>query len=143
MFVVSRFIPKETFHPVCHTTGISKGPEILRLFPSTCHSRFARSLLSVLFRDIVPRVALIRSPKLSYHVSHKWKSYVLRRPFTISYALRSITWAGKLSHHVANKIFPQRKIRVIVDSFSPDHVRCKGTPFVALCIRLGVDGSRN
>lgn len=104
VFVVSRFASNEKFHSVCHMMGTSKGAGILQLFPSNSHFRFACSLLSALFRDILPRVVLIRSAELSYHVSYKWKSYVLCRPFTILYALRPITWAGKLSHHVTNKI---------------------------------------
>ena len=66
----------------------------------------------------------ISSAKLSYHVLHKWKSYVpvssdLLRLCMLYGRLRG----RKLSHHVANKIFLQQEIRVIVN-FSPDHVRC-------------------
>lgn len=120
-----RVLPRKQFRP----TGTSKGAEISRWFPSNCHSRLARSLLNALFRDIAYRALCFNwVSQAFYHVSHKWKSCVLRWPFFTT------GYRGWESFRITSliKIFPWREIRVIVDFSPPDHVRSKSTPFASI-----------
>jgi len=127
VFVVSHFALKEKFRPVCHTMETSNEP---RFFFFMIISVKQSSRLLITQRDIVSRVILIKSAKL-YHVSHKWKSYVLCWLFTVCMLYGRLRGRKSFRITLLIKSSHSRKSALLSTSLWIVQCRCRDTPFAS------------